>query len=146
MSDLDWPILSLVTFVPLIGALGILLIRGDDEEVARNARNTALWTSIVAFVLSLFLVINFDYSTADFQFVERAEWLPGFGIAYHMGVDGISVWFVLLSTLLTPLCILASWESIKNRVREYMVAFLALETMMVGMFCALDILVFYVFF
>jgi len=146
MSELDWPILSLVTFVPLIGAIGILMIRGDEAEVSRNARFAALWTSVVTFVLSLFLVINFDYSTADFQYVEYAEWLPSFGIAYHMGVDGISVWFVLLSTLLTPLCILASWESIKNRVREYMVAFLALETMMVGMFCALDLLVFYVFF
>ncbi|MBP5855530.1 NADH-quinone oxidoreductase subunit M [Marivibrio halodurans] len=146
MSELDWPILSLVTFVPLIGALGILLIRGEEAEVARNARYTALWTSLVAFVVSLFLVINFDYGTADFQFVERAEWLPSFGIAYHMGVDGISVWFVLLSTLLTPICILASWEAITKRVREYMVAFLALETMMVGMFCALDLLVFYIFF
>ena len=115
MSDLDWPILSLVTFVPLIGALGILMIRGEEAEVARNARYTALWTSIVAFVLSLFLVINFDYGSADFQFVERAEWLPSFGIAYHMGVDGISVWFVLLSTLLTPLCIPASWEAITKR-------------------------------
>lgn len=146
MTELDWPILSLVTFTPLIGALGILMIRGEAAEVARNARHTALWTSLVTFVLSLFLVINFDYGSAAFQFVEKAEWLPAFGIAYHMGVDGISVWFVLLSTLLTPLCILASWEAIQTRVREYMIAFLALETMMIGMFCALDLLVFYIFF
>lgn len=92
MNELDWPILSLVTFTPLIGALGILMIRGEEAEVARNARHTALWTSVVVFILSLFLVINFDYGTSDFQFVERAEWLPSFGIAYHMGVDGVSVW------------------------------------------------------
>ena len=83
---------------------------------------------------------------ADFQLVEYQPWLESVGIGYKMGVDGISIWFVLLSTLLSPLCILASWRSIKVRVREYMIAFLVLETMMVGMFCALDMLVFYIFF
>jgi len=141
-----WPILSLTTFLPLVGAAFILLIRGEPDVVARNARNVALWTSLITFVLSLFIWLNFDSSTSAFQMVERVEWIPAFNINYHMGVDGISVLFVLLSTFLTPLCILASWESVKIRVKEYMIAFLVLETLMVGMFCALDFIVFYVFF
>ena len=99
----SWPILSLVTFLPTIGALAILLIRGDAQTVARNARATALWTSIATFIVSIFLWVGFDTSTADFQFVEKIAWIPSFGINYHMGVDGISVFFVLLSTFLTPL-------------------------------------------
>ncbi|MCR4376618.1 MAG: NADH-quinone oxidoreductase subunit M [Rhodospirillales bacterium] len=142
----DFPILSLLIFLPLAGAGFILTIRGDDEIGARNARNVALWTSIVTFVLSLFLWVNFDNTTANFQFVEKVDWIPAYNISYHLGVDGISMLFVLLSTLLTPVCVLASWESIKDRVKEYMIAFLILETMMVGMFAALDIVVFYIFF
>ena len=142
----ELPILSLVTFLPLVGALFILVIRGEPDIVARNARNVALWTTVITFALSLVLWFGFDRGSADFQFVERAEWMPGFGIAYHMGVDGISVLFVLLSTVLMPICILASWDAIQVRVKEYMIAFLVLETMMVGMFCALDFILFYVFF
>ena len=142
----DWPLLTLITFLPLVGALFILAIRGEAAVVNRNARNVALLTSGVTFLLSLGLWIGFDRGTADFQFVEKAAWFPGFGINYHMGVDGISVLFVLLSTLLTPICVLASWNAIQNRVKEYMISFLILETMMVGMFCALDYLLFYVFF
>ena len=143
-----WPLLSTITFLPLAGALIILLIgRHDDEAVvAKNARYMALWTSFVTFIVSLFLWTGFDRSSADFQFVERVDWIPAFNISYHMGVDGISMMFVLLSTLLTPLCVLASWNAIQNRVKEYMVAFLVLETLMVGMFCALDMVVFYIFF
>jgi NADH-quinone oxidoreductase subunit M len=107
---------------------------------------TALWTSLITFALSILLWIDFDHTTADFQFVETHEWIPSFGITYQMGVDGISLLFVLLSTFLTPICILASWESIQTRVKEYMIAFLVLETFMVGMFCALDLALFYVFF
>jgi NADH-quinone oxidoreductase subunit M len=143
---IDFPILTLTTFLPLVGALAILLIRGDEKIVARNARATALWTSLATFVVSIFLWVGFDNSTANFQFVEKVSWIPSFGINYHMGVDGISVFFVLLSTFLTPICILASWESIQNRVKEYMIAFLVLETLMVGMFCALDFILFYIFF
>ncbi len=142
----SWPILSLVTFLPLIGAVFILAIRGEDEVVARNARYVALWTSLMTFALSLFLWFGFERGTAEFQFVERAEWMAGLNITYHMGVDGISMPFVLLCTLLTPLCVIASWDAIKVRVKEYMIAFLALETLMVGMFCALDLVLFYIFF
>ncbi len=143
---ISWPILSLVTFLPLVGALFILTIRGEEAVVARNARNVALWTSTITFLLSLLLWINFDATSADFQFVEKADWMPGFGISYHMGIDGISLFFVLLSTFLTPICVLSSWEAVTSRVKEYMISFLVLETLMVGMFCALDLFVFYVFF
>lgn len=141
----DWPILSVITFLPLVGALFILLIRGEEEIVNRNARQVALWTTLITFVLSLTLWFGFDRSTASFQFVERVEWISG-AIAYHMGVDGISVLFVLLTTFLMPICILASWDAITTRVREYMIAFLILETLMIGVFCALDLVLFYLFF
>jgi len=143
---LGWPLLSLTIFLPLLGAIALLFIRGTEETVARNARYTALWVSGFTFVLSLAIWANFDYANAGFQLVERQEWLPGTGIAYHLGVDGISMWFVLLSTLLTPICVLASWEAIQKRVKEYMIAFLLLETMMVGMFASLDMVMFYIFF
>jgi NADH-quinone oxidoreductase subunit M len=142
----DFPILSIVTFLPLVGALAILIIRGDEEVVARNAKATALWTTLITFCLSLMLWTGFDRTSASFQFVENSPWIESFGINYHMGVDGISVLFVLLSTFLTPICVLASWDAIKVRVKEYMVAFLILETLMVGMFCALDFVLFYIFF
>jgi NADH-quinone oxidoreductase subunit M len=142
----NWPILTLVTFLPLVGAGFILVTRGEPDIVARNARYLALWTSVVTFALSLLLWVNFDTTTADFQFEEKVRWLPGINVFYHLGVDGISVFFVLLATLLTPICILASWESITSRVKEYMIAFLVLETMMVGVFCALDFVLLYIFF
>ncbi len=141
-----FPILTVTTFLPLVGALFILVQRGDEETVARVSRYAALWASLATFALSLVIWIGFDPASAKFQFVEKAQWIKGYDINYYMGVDGISLFFVLLSTLLTPLCILASWESIRTRVREYMVAFLALETLMVGTFCALDLFVFYIFF
>ncbi len=141
-----FPLLSLVIFLPLLGALGILAIRGDEASVARNAKWTALAVSLAVFVLSLSLWLGFDNNHSGFQFSESYLWLPNYDIGYTVGLDGISVFFVLLSTLLVPLCILASWHSITYRVREYMIAFLLLETMMVGMFAALDIFLFYVFF
>ena len=146
MNVAGFPLLSLVTFLPLVGGVIILTIRGDDAVVAANARWAALWTSLIVFFLSLVLWVEFDPQEGGFQFVESLAWLPEYGVGYKMGVDGISVLFVLLSTALTPICILASWESIQTRVREFMLAFLILETMMVGMFCALDFVVFYMFF
>ena len=141
------PLLSLTIAMPLFGALIIAWIRDEDEAiVARNTRNVALWTSMITFVLSLFLWTGFDSSTPEFQFVERSPWIEGYDISFHLGIDGISLLFVLLTTFLTPLCILASWEAIKVRVKEYMIAFLVLETMMVGVFSSLDLVIFYLFF
>ena len=142
----ELPLLSLTIFLPLIGAVFIFLIRGDEEIVARNARNVALWTSLITFALSLLLWTGFDTSTAAFQFAERTEWVDGYAISYHLGVDGISVFFILLTTFLTPLCLLASWRAVNERVKEFMVAFLVLETMMVGVFTSLDLVLFYLFF
>jgi len=137
-----FPILSLITFLPLVGALIIFVIRADEEVAARNARWVALWTTAITFIMSLTIWIGFDETTADFQFVEKAEWL-GNATNYHMGVDGISMLFVILTTFLMPFCILASWESIQVRVKEYMIAFLLLETLMIGVFCSLDLVLFY---
>ncbi|WP_404378909.1 NADH-quinone oxidoreductase subunit M [Caenispirillum salinarum] len=142
----DLPLLTIITFLPLVGAGFILFVRGEEAQVASNARNVALLTSVATFILSLFLWFGFDNTTADYQFTEQQEWLPAFNIAYSMGIDGISLFFVLLSTFLTPICILSSWEAVTKRVKEYMIAFLVLETMMVGMFCALDAFLFYIFF
>jgi NADH-quinone oxidoreductase subunit M len=143
-----WPLLSLVTFLPLVGVGFIMTSRGEEAVVARNARNIALSTSVIVFALSIMLWVEFDPSTAAFQFVEKANWISigGLTINYHMGIDGISLFFILLSTLLTVLCVGASWTNVHSQVREYMIAFLVLETMMVGIFCALDFVLFYVFF
>ena len=143
-----WPLLSLVTFLPLVGVGFIMVLRGEEEIVARNARNIALSTSLIVFLLSILLWTGFDSGTAAFQFVERTRWVSigGIAINYHMGIDGISLFFVLLSTLLTVLCIVSSWHSVHSQIKEYMIAFLVLETMMVGMFCSLDFILFYVFF
>ncbi len=143
--SVGWPIISAVTFLPLLGAIFIFGIRGGDEIAVRNTRYVAMWTTVITFLVSLLLWTGFDSSSAEFQFVEKHDWMGG-AIAYHMGVDGISMLFVILTTFLMPLCILASWESITKRVQEYMIAFLVLETMMIGVFCALDIVVFYLFF
>jgi hypothetical protein len=142
---MSWPILSVTVFLPLVGALFIMTLRGDDAAVERNARWVALWTTLITFAISLVLIWRFDASSAEFQFVERRPWLGG-AITYHMGVDGISLPFVILTTGLLPICIIASFEAVQRRVKEYMIAFLVLETLMVGTFSALDLVLFYLFF
>ena len=142
---MSWPILSTVTFLPLVGAVLILMIKDDNELARRNIRNVALLTTAFTFVLSLWIWVDFDTENPGFQMVEQFSWL-GTGITYHMGVDGISMLFVILTTFLMPFCILASFESVQTRVKEYMIAFLVLETLVTGVFCSLDIVLFYVFF
>jgi NADH-quinone oxidoreductase subunit M len=141
---MGWPLLSVVTFLPLVGALAILFARGEDEAAARYARYAALWTTIATFLLSLLIPLNFTLAEPGFQLVESYAWLGSFA-TYRMGVDGISMPLVLLTTFLMPICILASWR-VDKRVREYMIAFLVLETLMIGVFCALDLVLFYVLF
>ena len=142
----SWPILFVTWFLPIFGAaLVYLLARGGDEAADRTARWIALWTTLITFAVSLILVWRFDPRQTDFQFVEKTSWLAS-GITYHMGVDGISLPFVILTTALMPFCIIASWRAITSRVREYMIAFLLLESLMVGTFCALDLVLFYLFF
>jgi len=143
----DWPLISLVIFLPLVGVAFILAIRAEDETVvAQNAKAVALWTSTITFFLSLLIWVQFDPTQGGFQLVEKSPWLPGFDINYHVGVDGISLWFVLLSTLLTVVVVLGSWHSVTSRVKEYMIAFLVMDTLMVGVFTALDVVLFYLFF
>ena len=144
MTNFPW--LSVITFAPMIGVLFILLIRGNPEVEARNTRAVALWTSLITFAVSMGIWVKFDNAIVGFQFEEKAVWMESLGLAYHLGVDGISMFFILLSTLLTVLCIAASWISITDRVKEYMISFLVLETLMIGMFSALDLILFYVFF
>ena len=139
-----WPILSTVTFLPLVGSLLIFALRGDDESTTRNARYIALWTTLITFAISLLLWRDFDSATSAFQFVEERAWLGP--IKFHMGLDGISMPFVLLTTLLMPLTVLSTFGAIKTRVREFMIAFLVLETLMLGVFCSLDLVMFYLFF
>ena len=140
-----WPVLSVVVFLPLVGALFIFVLRGDDAAVARNARYVALWTTLATFLVSLFLISGFDRGNPEFQFVENRPWLSG-TFRYHLGIDGISLPFVILTTFLMPIAILASFRAIEKSVKEYMIAFLVLETLMVGTFVALDLVLFYVFF
>ena len=137
-------ILSIITFLPLVAAAILaFFLRGDDAAAQRNAKWLALIATSVTFVISLFLIAGFDPNNTDFQFVEEREWL--IGLNYKMGVDGISVLFVMLTTFLMPITILSCWD-VKVRVKEYMIAFLALETLMLGVFCALDLILFYLFF
>ena len=145
MNQAGFPILSLITFLPMLGVLYLATLRGEEAAIASNARYAALWTSLVVLALGIYLWTRFDPSQAGFQFVEAVPWLTGVNVEYRMGVDGISLLLVLLTVFLTPIAILSSW-SITKRVREFMIAFLLLETMTIGMFCALDFVVFYIFF
>ena len=141
----DFPYLSAMIIIPVLGALLIMMIRGKDEEVAQNAKWTALWASLPTLGLALFMFLKFDAASSAFQFVEQTTWFKPLDIKYHVGIDGISMFFVLLSAFLTPFCILAAWN-MKTRVKEFMAAFLILETLMIGTFAALDTMLFYVFF
>ena len=141
-------ILSIVTFLPLVGA-GLLLLagmmnKGGQDAAAPAARWIALGTTLVVLAVSVLLVAQFDPSNPAYQFVENYVWFAGAG--YHLGVDGISILFVLLTAFLMPICIVASWKSIETRVVEYMIAFLVLETLVIGVFTSLDLFLFYIFF
>ncbi|MBV0911447.1 NADH-quinone oxidoreductase subunit M [Anianabacter salinae] len=137
-------LLSIITFLPAVAALILaLFLRGEDEAAQKNAKWLALIATSVTFLISLFLLAGFDASNPGFQFVEEREWL--LGLEYKMGVDGISILFVMLTTFLMPLVIWSAWE-VQVRVKEYMIAFLMLETLMLGVFAALDLVLFYLFF
>ncbi len=143
MSEI--PILSILIFIPVVGIFFMLLIRNNDDQSSQNLKNTALWITFLNFIISLSLLFSFDLNNPDFQFVEKYAWIES-GISYHLGIDGVSILFVILTTMLVPICILASYESIKFSVKEYLISFLALETFMIGVFCSLDLVLFYLFF
>lgn len=140
-------VLTSLMLLPLLGALLLWAgVREDDALTARRSKWVAFATTLMTFFLSLTLLRDFDYKTADFQFVEKFEWLPALHMQYYLGIDGISILMVLLTTFLMPLCLLASWDAIEHRVRGFMIAFLVLESFVIGVFCALDSVLFYLFF
>ncbi len=141
-----FPLLSILVFLPLVGIPFIFLASGNAEERAISAKRHALWVSLATFLLSLLLWWNFDPQAIGFQFEEKHTWLAGYGIGYHLGVDGISLFFLILNSFLMPLCILASWRSVTTQVPEYMAAFLLLATLVNGVFASLDFIMFYFFF
>ena len=143
MSEI--PILSILIFIPVVGIFFMLLIKNNDDLSSQNLKHTALWIAFLNFIISLSLLFSFDLNNPDFQFVEKYAWIES-GISYHLGIDGVSILFVILTTMLVPICILASYESIKFSVKEYLISFLALETFMIGVFCSLDLVLFYLFF
>ena len=139
------PILSIITFLPLVGALLIFLLF-NGETAANNSKKFALAISVLTFVISLIILKNFDAAATGYQFEEKFEWIANSGIFYHLGIDGISVYFIVLTAFLIPICILASWNSIKKQVKEYMILFLLLEALVIGVFVSLDFVLFYFFF
>jgi NADH-quinone oxidoreductase subunit M len=145
MNIINNNILTILTFLPLVGVFFVLLVQGSDTAAKNNMRYIALVTTTVTFILSLVMWAMFDASNPGFQFVQNHKWL-GDVIGYRMGVDGISILFIVLTALLMPMCVLASWESIDKRVKEYLIAFLLLEFLMIGVFATLDLAMFYVFF
>ncbi len=142
---MNFPILSAVTFLPLIGSIFILLIKDSSDKSINNAKYVAIFTSSVNFLLSIFLWFSFDTSTADFQFIENKQWVRGY-FNFKFGVDGISILFILLTTFIIPLCILSVINSVKERIKEFLIALLVMETLMIGVFCSLDLVIFYLFF
>ena len=140
MNTLNFPILSTVIFIPLAGALLLLFMKSD-----RAIKITAFVAGLINFPISLILYSRFDTTTALFQFGEHIPWIPSYNINYTLGIDGITIFLILLTTLLTPICILCSWTAIEKRVKEFMFCILIMETAMIGVFCALDLILFYIF-
>ena len=142
---MNLPILTIITFLPLIGVFFILFNKGDEERVGKISFHVSLLTSLLVFVLSLFLWFNFDKTISSFQFVEEKKWIIDF-VKYKLGVDGISILFVVLTAFITPICIVATYNSVKFRKKDFFIALLVMETMMIGVFCSLDLFLFYLFF
>ena len=142
---MNFPILSSIIFIPLIGALFIFITRGTQKNIEKNSKYVAIFTSIANFFLSIILWYLFDSSSADFQFIEEKNWMSGF-INFKLGVDGISILFILLTTFIVPICIFSGIHSIKFKIKEFLIAILVMETLMLGVFCSLDLVIFYLFF
>ena len=142
---MNFPILSAIIFIPLIGAFFIFVTTGVQKNVEKNSKYVAIFSSLTNFLLSIFLWYSFDTTTADFQFVEKKNWMEGF-INFQLGVDGISILFILLTTFIAPVCIFSAIHSIKFKIKEFLIAILVMETLMLGVFCSLDLVIFYLFF
>nr|BAL57969.1 NADH dehydrogenase I subunit M [uncultured prokaryote] len=142
MEIMDLPILSIVIFLPAIGSIPLFFIRKEKVELIRT---WSLIVTIITFFLSIFIYFNFDQNSSDFQFEDRIKWVHELGISYHVGIDGISIWLLLLTTFLGPITVLCSWSAITERVRDYMICLLIIETGILGVFSSLDLFLFYVF-
>jgi len=142
---MNFPILSAIIFIPLIGALFILVTRGSQKNIEKNSKYVAIFSSLANFLLSLLLWFYFDHTISDFQFVEKRNWIEGF-INFQLGIDGVSILFILLTTFITPICIFSAIQSIKFKIKEFLIAILVMETLMLGVFCSLDLVIFYLFF
>ena len=142
---MNFPILSVLIFIPLVGALFILFTQGTQKNIEKNSLYVAIFTSLVNFFLSIFLWFSFDASTSGFQFIEEKNWIKG-AINFQLGIDGISILFILLTTFITPVCIISAIHSIKFKIKEFLIAILVMETLMLGVFCSLDLVIFYLFF
>ena len=142
---MNFPILSAIIFIPLTGALFIFITRGSQKNVEKNSKYVAIFSSLTNFLLSLFLWYSFDTSTSDFQFVEEKNWMDDV-INFRLGIDGISILFILLTTFIAPVCIFSGIHSIKFKIKEFLIAILVMETLMLGVFCSLDLVIFYLFF
>ena len=141
---MNFPIISALILLPMIGSI-FLFFSKDSSENKSTTKYVALFTSVVNFLLSIYLWFLFDSTISDFQFIEDRNWLVGF-VNYKVGIDGISILFIILTTFITPLCILSVNNTIKNRLRDFLIAILVMESFMIGVFCALDLFVFYLFF
>ena len=141
----ELPILSLTIALPLVGVIFLLLVSGTEESVKKTSGTVALLTSMVTFLASIYLWMNFSYTSDGFQFIEEKKWIFDF-VNYKVGIDGMSLAFILLTTFITPICILATINSVKVRVKEFLIALLLMETLMLGVFCSLDLFIFYLFF
>ena len=142
---MNFPILSSITFLPLIGAFFVFLTKSEKGERNSGAIYISIFTSFVNFFITLFLWYSFDNQTSNFQFIEEISWISGF-IKFKFGIDGISILFILLTAFITPICIISCINSVKTRLKEFLIALLILETFMIGVFCSLDLVVFYLFF
>jgi len=142
---MNFPILSAIIFIPLIGAIFVFLTRGNLKNTEKNSKYVAIFSTLVNFFLSLHLWYSFDKTTSNFQFVEKREWIDGF-INFQLGVDGISILFILLTTFIAPICVFSGISSIKFKIKEFLIAILLMETLMLGVFCSLDLVIFYLFF
>ncbi len=142
----SFPLLTALIVIPLLGAFIAFLINGEEKNISKNLRELAIWIALVELFLSIILVFQFNFNSAEFQFVEKINILNKFNVSYHLGIDAISLIFILLTTFLFPVCLFYSKLSIKFRTREFVIAMLILEALIIGVFCSLDIVLFYIFF
>jgi NADH-quinone oxidoreductase subunit M len=142
---MNFPILTAIILIPLVGAFFILITKGDYKNIEKNSKYVALFTSIANFFLALFLWSSFDFTTSEFQFIETKGWIDGL-FNFKLGIDGISILFILLTTFITPVCVFSIINSVKFKIKEFLIAILVMETLMLGVFCSLDLVIFYLFF